>query len=79
MQRPTIGRIVHYHTDESDKRHMVGRANVVNLLPALIVAVHTDDCVNLKVFLDGSGDIWTTQVMRGDDPGEWNWPVIDNH
>ena len=47
--KPTIGRIVHF----VQKTHVYGQDKIVHL-PAIIVAVWSDTCVNLQVFTDGS-------------------------
>lgn len=79
---PTIGRIVIYKTTEAQQKAMQSApalnkgTNVSKELPAMIVAVWGPTVVNLKVFLDGHGDIWVTSATLGDDPGQWNWPVI---
>lgn len=48
------------------------------------------DCANLVVLTDGWNDralfpgsetncaVWMTSVMRGDKPGQWNWPARVN-
>lgn len=74
---PTIGRIVVYKTTEEDKNEMRERsANVADELPAVITAVWSADCVNLKVLLDGPGDLWVTSACKCDDERGWQWPVI---
>jgi hypothetical protein len=80
MNIPTIGRIVTYKTTEDDRAKMISipNCNVQNELPAIIVKAWgetEDSCVNLKVLLDGQGDIWKTSAGRGDGEGNWNWPV----
>ena len=57
---PTIGRIVIYNVTDDEKRAMedsfknTGKScNVESKLPAIIVAVWSDVCVNLKVMQDG--------------------------
>jgi hypothetical protein len=50
---------------------------VGSVLPALVVSVtdhpdHPD--ANLRVFFDGSGDMWATSRTEGDEPGTWCWP-----
>lgn len=64
---PTVGRIVHYHTEGKDQPNA-----------AVITHVWSDDCVNLHVFRDGSFPLQVspevTSVMRGPAPGEWSWP-----
>ena len=79
--KPTIGRIVIYNTTEADKAKMRaaglnGTCNVQDILPAIIVAVWSDECVNLKVITDGILDLWVTSALKGDQPMNWNWPVI---
>ena len=78
---PTIGRIVHYKTDESDKVKMKaassinGGCNTSEVLPAVVVAVWGESCVNLRVIADGNLDIWKTSVLHGDQQGQWSWPL----
>lgn len=79
--KPTIGRMVVYTATEDDKQQMrdMENCNVQDQLPAVVVAVWGDDenaLVNLKVLLDGEGDVWRTSIPRGDEPFNWNWPVI---
>lgn len=71
---PTVGRIVLYCLSDADElsvyryRESQGsgnRAAAGNIYPALVVAVwgNTPDCaVNLKVFLDGTSDLWVTST-----------------
>ena len=47
--KPSIGRLVHF----VQKTHVYGADKVVHL-PAIIVAVWGDTCVNPQVFTDGS-------------------------
>lgn len=76
---PSVGRIVHYFPgpgpdDES------ARANNAKVIPALIVAVHNKNLVNLTVFPDfPGGALSRTSVPRtGSEPGypggTWEWP-----
>jgi hypothetical protein len=63
--KPTIGRIVHYQTADGDT------------LPAMIVRVHSDTCVNLKVFQDSTeSSRHETSVIKGTSPRTWAWPVV---
>ena len=72
--KPTIGRIVRYRTTEEDRESMrKNHQNVQEELPAIIVAVWSDTCVNLKVLLDGEGDMWVTSSSQGNDEMNWNW------
>lgn len=79
--KPTIGRIVIYKTTEDDRVKMRSVSqqfgcNVQDELPAIITAVWSDDCVNLKVMADGNLELWVTSVLKGDQPLNWNWPTV---
>lgn len=50
MQKPTIGRVLHFFPGREDALHRLGRLP----LAAIVVAVWSDSCVNLVVF-DGNG------------------------
>jgi hypothetical protein len=84
--KTTIGRIVIYTPTDEQKEKMessfsnTGKScNVQSKLPAVIVAAWNDTCVNLKVLLDGDpSDLWITSAHQGDEPGQWNWPVIES-
>ncbi len=69
---PSVGRVVHYHVGEFDSEEL--RHNHAEDLPAVIVRVWTDTCVNLKVLTDGPIDVWKTSIVLGDAPGQWSWP-----
>lgn len=91
--KPTIGRVVIYHTTEQERNFNKLSGNLQYELPAIIVAVHSDTCVNLKVFPDGVGDMWKTSIelaREGAKVGDtderlgapspegcWSWPVIN--
>lgn len=68
LQKPTIGRIVHYY-DESGR-----------IYPAIITEVWSDICVNLNVFADTRGVVSKTSVIYTNDFGgpafHWSWPSI---
>ncbi|MBI9055497.1 MAG: hypothetical protein JEY96_16865 [Bacteroidales bacterium] len=76
--KTTIGRVVIYKTTEADQELMkiTPNCNVAEELPALIVAVHSDECVNLKVIADGELDIWVTSAQKGDEPMNWDFPEL---
>lgn len=69
--KPTIGRIVlfglkSYTIEGEDGKYLQA--------PAIITKVHTDELVNLTVFLD-SGLEYKTSVPFGDgEPNTWIWP-----
>jgi hypothetical protein len=83
--KPTIGRIVLYKLTAEDMAtiaasgSVTGRYNnIPESLPAIIVNVWSDICVNLQVFIDGhTSMIWKTSINQGDGLGQWNWPVIE--
>lgn len=78
--KPTIGRIVNYVASDTDKgkmeaaRKLNGGCNEANVLPAIVTAVWSDTCVNLRVIADGNLDIWVTSANQGLNPGQWSWP-----
>jgi len=78
--KPTIGRIVVYNATKEDKAFMKVNGNVQDKLPAIVVATwgETEDAaINVKVILDGIDTLWKTNILKGDEPGNWNWPVIE--
>ena len=76
--KPTLGRIVIYHTTKQDREEMRlhPECNIQEHLPAIIVAVWSDTCVNLKVIYDGNINVWKTSVTLGDGEYNWSWPEI---
>lgn len=83
--KPTIGRVVIYNTTKEEQEKMRSATNpgcnVHEKLPATVVAVWTEETVNLQVLLDGKingeSTIWKTSASKGDGEGQWNWPVIE--
>lgn len=71
--KPSLGKIVHFQLNE-DKREKLN--NYQPTAPAIITAVWSDDCVNLKVLLDGETNLWVTSAMQGTEENQWSWPVI---
>ena len=63
--KPTIGRIVHYWQ----------AAPGVEPVPAIIVYVWSDDCINLRIFRDSpaTDDEHVTSVTRCDQGDKWGW------
>lgn len=69
--KPTIGRIVHYVVAVDCKP-----------VAAIITAVWSDTCVNLRLFQDGSntqpqtyGEWQTSRSLdEAGTPGTWHWP-----
>jgi hypothetical protein len=70
--RPSVGRIVLYRVSGADSSRL--RANGATILPAMIVRVHDNGTVNLKVFCDGPLDEWIVLIEEGNAPGRWEWP-----
>lgn len=71
--KPTIGRIVIFNCNENQREKL---NNYQHPAPAIITAVWSDDCVNLKVLLDGETNLWITSALKGTGENQWNWPVI---
>lgn len=82
--KPTIGRIVHFV-----QKKPAGYGEGFVHLPAMIVGVWGDTCVNLQVFTDGSnsegGDYsavstkWVTSATQDEtasQPRTWHWPEL---
>ncbi len=76
--KPTIGRIVIYRLTDADKEYLRDAqansipVNVSEELPAVIVAVWSENCINVKVFVDGiTNSIWKTSINEGTQPGMW--------
>lgn len=75
--KPTIGRIVHFVN-----------APGTNPIAAILVAVWSDTCVNLRLFQDGSNtqptqfSEWQTSITFDDSETPvartWHWPKLSN-
>lgn len=66
-QKPSVGRIVHYFGCKGDPP-----------LPGIITAVHSDECVNLKVFDDGGNDQFFSSLTKKENEESttcWDWPA----
>lgn len=69
--KAVIGLIVLYRPDQRDIDDQMCFGDT-ELLPAIIVRVWNDDCVNLQIFADSdAGPFWKTSVVKGDLPGNW--------
>jgi hypothetical protein len=74
-----LGDVVFYNTTK-EEREVMGfhsNCNVAFLLPAIVVAVLSQTCLNIKVFCDGDLDIWKTSVLKGDNEMNWNFLLIE--
>ena len=78
MKKPSIGRIVIYNTTQKEQETLSNLScNSSKQLPAIVVAVWSETTINAKVFIDGLHiDEWKTRITQGDEPGQWNWPVM---
>lgn len=79
MNKATAGRIVVFHPSAQEKEAL---NNGQDTCPALIVSVHQNNLVNLKVFYDGETIGYKLSVQQqpaGEDQKEevWSWPVIE--
>ena len=85
MIKPTVGRIVLYCMAQWDidaltkQRAQTGGSfnsvNVGDVLPGVVVNVFGHDCINIKVFMDGTDDYWATSrsVSEEPEPGKFHW------
>lgn len=67
------------HWPEGAQAHLGNPVSEGQVCPAIIVAVWSDTCVNLRVMLDGTDEFWALSRnpidMDGlDIPGRWFWP-----
>lgn len=72
-QKPSVGRIVHYHREKTDSVDHPLEEPVA----AIITRVWSDTCVNLTLFADGRGEFKMTSVCLRDEQnteGVWSWP-----
>lgn len=54
--------------------HFGNRVSAGEVVPMIITKAWSGDCVNGQVLLDGNDSLWATSVVKGDEPGQWNWP-----
>lgn len=80
--KATIGRIVHFTFPHDEIKDFSSEAGQTQTVPAIIVAVWSDDCVNLRVFPDSSGPsiVKTSVPLKNEhsDPNSgfyWEWPA----
>lgn len=67
---PTVGRIVIYHFPPD--RTFVNNGLVD--APAVVTAVWSPTCINVKVLADGPHNHWMTSINLGEGPHQWSWP-----
>lgn len=83
-QKVSLARIVLYRPRGVEEAAAGGGNSAMGdqVLPATVVKVWSDTCVNLKVHADGPNDIWATSAQLAADaekpedlpPGHWMWP-----
>lgn len=61
--KPTEGRIVHYNGGVDAPR-----------IAAMVIMVHNDETVNLKIFYPNGADGFLEKVKQGEGYNTWNWP-----
>lgn len=67
-QKPSIGRIVHYHSHGSPNGQHKPEPRA-----AIVTAVHTDTVVDLMV-CNPTGLYFDRSTVQGEGPGQWSWP-----
>ena len=74
-----IGDVVMYKTTSEERKKMesMPNCNVQMMLPAIVVAVWGQECVNLNVICDGEMMLLKTSSPKGDGEMCWNWPEIE--
>ena len=87
--KPSIGRIVHFVQYKPESYWVKDQPKPTVHLPAIIVSIWSDTCVNLQVFTDGTNSEtgpnsnpasvkWVTSVAldEGESPNAytWHWP-----
>ena len=85
MITPTIGRIVLYclaqHDVDAITHLREQRGDHLNpvvageVFPGIVVRVHNEDCINIKVQLDGDDNHWATSRSVSEEPeqGKFHW------
>jgi hypothetical protein len=69
-----VGDIVIYHTNKEDKQLMRNaQANIQDHLPAIVVAVWSPTCLNLRVIGDGNYFAWKTSIANGTTESTWSF------
>lgn len=77
---PKVGETVQYYPIQDDVKSMQmhKNCNEAHVLPAIVTAVWSEDCVNLKVIFDGEKpDMWvtsSTKATNDENGGQWNYP-----
>lgn len=77
--KPSLGRIVLYTFPKGVDHEFTKQAGQSSQVPAIVVGVWSDTCVNLRVFTDGSQPLpcITSVSLKGEHSGDgnfWEWP-----
>ncbi len=76
MNQLQVGRLVLYCVAEADEEILEASAwaQVGELIPASVAAVHTTEEISLDVHVDGLRDpVFVDHVRHGRRPGGWDW------
>ena len=73
-QKPSIGRIVHYNDDPYLTARDSDGPGPDRWLAALVVAVHSDEAVNLVIWDEQGSQSFRSFVLYGTERYEWRWP-----
>lgn len=73
-RKPTVGRIVLFDPSPDDREARANGIGDGEKLPAVIVRVWSETCVNLRVLNDGESVLHRTSVTFGSGAYTWNWP-----
>lgn len=70
-----IGDIVILNLTEDQQTKLGGnhdpKTGNVKVAAAIVVAVWSEPCLNLKVIGDSDNNLWVTSSSQGDQPGMW--------
>ncbi len=59
--------------------HVGSLVDVGDIFPMIIARVPPGgDIINGQVILDGNDSLWVTDAVKGEEPGQWDWPTIQN-
>jgi hypothetical protein len=71
--KPTVGRIIHYFCEDSDKNELFA-------LPAIVIKIVDEDDQRLKLYIIGNNyPYYADYVQYSKEPkvGCWSWPKRD--
>jgi hypothetical protein len=62
-----VGDVVIYHCRPDERGYNGGKADAA----AVVTAVHSPSCVNVRVMLDSTSTLHHTSIEKGLSPGQW--------